>query len=319
MTNLSLSDLLNVARGANFAAAGVARLPLAAQYAAQFEQWVARGNHADMQWLARDAPGRFSGEAALSGAQSVVVLAANNHPYLHGEAPPPSQPQAGDMRIADFALGDDYHFVLREATATVVRWLDNAVHGHAWRVCVDSAPFAERTAALAAGIGTVGRNAMVMVADPQTGKNLGSHFLFVCIVTTAILEETAPNARLENPCGECHLCIDVCPGGALSNNGFDARRCVSWLTIEKREPLTAAEHRTAGHRLFGCDDCRTICPHNVGATQTSFTRLRSGVRTPPIIPDTAFQQMTRREFKEKFAGSPLWRTGLRRLRERGQQ
>ena len=294
---------------------GVARLPLPQSAQDAFKGWLEGDNHADMSWMGRDALSRFSGESVLAGARSVLVMAAPNYPHADGGV---SAVGSGQMRVADFALGDDYHYVLRERGQAVADALTEVYPGAEWRVCVDSSPLAERTAAVMAGIGQVGRNGMVVDVDSPHG----SRFFLVCIVTDAVLPvtEVSESDVSSSPCGDCRLCVDACPGGALQFDcPFDARRCVSWLTIEKREPLTDEEHRMAGFRLFGCDVCQDVCPYNRAPVLSPFAALHDGVRISSLVPASLFAtggSVTSGEFRRRFTGSALRRAGLRRLRAR---
>ena len=308
----SRDELTRIAVASGFYKVRVASLPLPETWRDAFCQWIGSGNHADMDWLSSDIDRRFSGESVLPGAQSVVVLAAPNYPRKT-ETPPHPGPE--ELGVADFALGDDYHFVLRDKARAVAEYLEQVFPGDVMRVCTDSAPFAERTAAVVCGMGSIGRNSMVIDSESVHG----SRFFLVCILTTARVSPDSSSIS-KDICGDCRLCVDACPGGALQwGHPFDARRCISWMTIEKREALTEGEQKIAGNRLFGCDVCQNVCPYNRQPVLTPFERLREGVRLSSTIPEEMFATcggMTRGEFRRRFAGNSLWRAGLKRLRAR---
>ena len=302
---------------AGFSKYGVASLPLPKHYDAVFDSWLAAGLYGSMNWLTRAPRERGTGEAVMPGARCAVVLAAPNYPRATPGIPACG---IGEARIADFALGDDYHFVLRAAAEPVEASLRAHFTGSEWRICIDSAPFFERAAAFVSGIGFIGRNGMLTDSDSPHGSCLFT----VCLLGTVDLAPTGDAARTVEAeqarlCGDCRRCIEACPGGALRDaRGFNASRCLSYLTIEKRTPLTLAEQALAGRRLFGCDVCRDVCPYNARPPLTPFERLREGTRVNAVVPSDMFaaENMGRGEFRRRFVGSPLLRAGLRKLRER---
>lgn len=320
MNRIEEADLGDLIRTSGFYKFGATRLPLDEAYLSYFSSWISQGNHANMQWLEKNYRARRSGTAVLPNARSVLVLLAPSSPRNPAECPPkPSGP--GEMRIADFALGVDYHNVLRAAAEPIAQRLREVFPLSLWRICIDSAPLFERAAAFASGLGFIGRNSMLI--DPDSPY--GSRFYIVCIIGTADLkidrymEAEWIVDKQKRHCGDCRLCIDSCPGGALSfGQMFDACRCVSYMTIEKRGEMTPEEHERAGDRLFGCDTCQDVCPYNAIAPITPFLDLRENVRTKAYVPANAFDasKMTRGEFRRQFSDSSLWRAGITKLRKR---
>ncbi len=225
---------------------GIARADEAPHYDL-FESWLAAGFHAGMRYLEQTCALRRSPRELLSGACSVVCLAAPHSaaPYV---APDGS-------RFARYAREPDYHGSLRLRAARVVDRARERLPG-AWasRVCVDSTPLAERSFAAAAGLGWIGKNGCLIDAEQ------GSYLLLAEILTDLDLPADAPVAE---QCGSCVACLDACPTGALRSPGLlDATRCIAYLTIEHAGPVPDARKASVGDHVFGCDECQEACPWN---------------------------------------------------------
>ncbi|MCU0780676.1 MAG: tRNA epoxyqueuosine(34) reductase QueG [Akkermansiaceae bacterium] len=225
-----------------------------AAHAAVFRQWLADGCHATMAWLERDPDRRSDPTRVLPGCRSVIVLALN---YFPGESPfPPGHP--GGYRIARYAWNDDYHDLIDLR----LRALDEALRGLGGRqrCYTDTGPVLERDFATSAGLGWNGKSTM------QLHRNLGTWFFLAEILTTLELEPDPPAA---NRCGSCVRCLDACPTGALTApHRLDARRCISYLTIEHKGPIPEEFRAALGDRIYGCDDCLAACPWNRFARQS---------------------------------------------------
>ena len=222
-----------VGEEAGFARVGVAAATRLEEEGEQLDAWLGAGHHGQMGWMAETAEVRKDPRDSnmVEGAKSVIVMAA---PYGHDttyEGPPPS-------KVAKYALGRDYHNVLTKKARLVAKLLQR--EGHGARVAVDSKPVFERAWAERAGVGFIGKNCCLIV------PGLGSHVFLACVVTTAELAVDAPIARR---CGSCTLCLDVCPTGAfVGPHSLDARKCISYRTIEHRG---ADPRRTPlGHRAL---------------------------------------------------------------------
>lgn len=236
-------------------AAGAARWGVAAaaevsdEAARQYDRWIADGRHGQMAYMERYSEVRRDPAQLLEGARSVIVAA---FPY------PAQVAYSGDVLLARYALGEDYHEALRRRLAPVVEWLHSEC-GATSRVCVDTAPLRERYTAVQAGVGFIGVNNCLIV------PGVGSFVFLAEIVTTARLPLSEPCTLR---CDGCLRCVRACPGGALSadGRGADARRCISYLTIEYRgEELP--DDIPYGRRIYGCDTCQSVCPHNASARQ----------------------------------------------------
>jgi len=243
-----LSILTTEAQRLGFARIGVAPAAPRARDVEAFEAWIDRGDHASMGWMERTREVRVdpTHPGMLEGARSVIVLAA---PYGAG---PPVDLHPG--RIARYARGRDYHRVLDKRLRVLAELLVR--EGFGARAAVDTKPLLERAYAALAGVGFVGKNACVIV------PGLGSHVFLGAIVTTAELPISTP---IREGCGDCTRCLDGCPTSAFrAPRVLDARRCISYLTIEHEGPIDEDLARDMGDWAFGCDACQDVCPYNAG-------------------------------------------------------
>jgi epoxyqueuosine reductase len=225
-----------------------------ATHATTYKQWVADGCHGDMGWMARNVERRSDPSLVLAGARSMVVVALNYfQPPADGPGPRSGPPRsAAGGRIARYAWGDDYHEILEEK----LRRLETAMAGLGGRqkVYVDTGPVLERDFASDAGLGWNGKSTM------QIHRLLGTWFFLGEILTTL---ELAPDAPSRDYCGTCTRCIEACPTQAITApRRLDARRCLSYLTIEHKGPIPLEFRRALGARIYGCDDCLAVCPWN---------------------------------------------------------
>lgn len=238
------SALMEEVERLGFAVCRVARAD-APEHAEYFRQWLADGRHATMTWLERNADRRTDPQLVVPGARSAIVLGMN---YWQ-----PGRPAvAGAGRIARYAWGDDYHDLIEPKLAELRAWL--TARGGEQRCYVDTGPVMERDFAARSGLGWQGKSTMLI--HPKMGTWL---FLAV-ILTTLDLEADAPG---HDHCGKCTRCITACPTAAITGpHELDARRCISFLTIENKGPIPEEFRRQLGDRIYGCDDCLDACPWN---------------------------------------------------------
>lgn len=228
--------------------------------AAYFTRWLEAGHHGEMEYLRRTRDMRIDATKLLEGARTVVVVADNyRQPASAHSVPADADGLRG--RIARYAWGCDYHQVMRKKLHRLADAMRAAVaEPFQVRCCVDTAPIIEREAAVAAGLGWIGKNTMVI--HPK----LGSFFFLGAIVTTLDLE---PGRPITDHCGTCRRCLDACPTGALTAPyQMDARRCISYLTIEHRSAIPDELGSLMGDWVYGCDICQDVCPHNRKAPPT---------------------------------------------------
>jgi len=228
-----------------------------------FRDWLQRGHAGTMRYLHNHVDSRIDVRAWLPWAENVIVAAVN---YRQADPPPPDDTPRG--RVAMYARGEDYHVVVREKLDRLVARLRETIDApFNARVCVDTSAIVERELAAAAGIGWIGKNTLVLHQD------LGSYVFLGEIITDLRL---APDAPEPDHCGTCTRCLDACPTDAFPRAyAMDARRCISYLTIEHRRddiaPGLAAE---IDDWVFGCDVCQQVCPFNQDQPDTTEPRLR---------------------------------------------
>ncbi len=254
------------------------------------EEWISSGRHGDMGYMAKYVDVRNDPRNLWPNARSIISCAINYRPIRKQL---PDAPQ-----IASYALGRDYHEVVRERLEILAMFL-RETYGGETRVCVDTAPIMERYWAVQSGLGFIGLNNQLIIP----GK--GSHFFLGEIITTLEIESDAP-CRLT--CGECHRCIETCPTKALQSDGScDTRHCLSYLTIEYRGELP--ENLNIGNHLYGCDHCQDVCPHNYYAEATEIEEFEASERLLELTGDDV-ERMTQQEFSDVFRHSAIKRTKL---------
>ena len=281
--------------------------PVDPRQAACFRSWLAAGRGATMDWLGRHIDKRLNPAALLDGARSVIVAAMNYKPRPHDDGSDRDKPPAG--RVAQYACYDDYHVFMKDRLRALAQWLSTVAGGHRFRVCVDSAPLTERALAERAGVGFIGRNHMLI------SHRLGPQIFLGEIITTVDVAGAAAQTprRSGHPCGDCRRCIDACPTGALSGDGeFDARRCISYLTIEHKGPMEPALADLIGDHLFGCDECVLACPYRDLAPARVNNGLAYHSQRAYLSLD-GILRMSEDMFERQFAGSVLIRCGLQGL------
>jgi len=234
----------------------------------EFRAWLREGAAGEMDWLARGEEKRCDPQQVLSGARSVIVVAQN---YWQGEQPPPAT-QAATGRVARYAWGDDYHEVMLPKLQRLDGFLRE--RGGTQKCYVDTGPILERDYAAEAGIGWHGKSTMLI--DPK----LGTWFFLAEILTTLELLPDAPQA---SRCGSCTRCITACPTNAITgDHRLDARRCISYLTIELKGSIPPELRPLIGDRIYGCDDCLDACPWNrfASASREAAFAARPAARMP---------------------------------------
>jgi len=273
-----------------------------------FQQWLAGKQHGEMTWLERSAPKRVNPQKVLSGAKSVIALAAS---YAQDDEPSRTpnlrhpSPATRHAAVARYAQFDDYHDVLGEqlkALSGFVNQLGGANAQSLWYV--DTGPLLERDFAQRAGLGFIGKHTNVI------SRRFGNWILLAEILTTLELEPDAPE---KNHCGHCVRCIEACPTRAITAPfQLDARLCISYLTIELKGSIPMELRPAIGNRIFGCDDCLAVCPWNRFAREGKL--MKAHARADLAAPDLVeLLQLDEAGFKSRFAGTPILRTKRRGL------
>ena len=284
---------VSAAMAQGFAAAGVVVGSSPSSWAA-FREWLDGGSHGEMTWLERDSGPRRDFAEILPFCASLLAVAW-------------AVPAGGPGNVARYARGDDYHRTVRDRLKEVARLLrPRFPSGTHFRVCVDTAPLLERDAALRAGLGFLGRNGMLIVPGAGSHVVLGELLVDVALGEPSPAPDPSGVLRFEH-CGDCRACLDACPTGAFLAPPFlDARKCLSYLTIEKRGPLEPWEQGALGGRLFGCDVCQEVCPWNPPARDAGNPEEQD--LFPPAWLDPALVAgLDAAAFRRTFFRTALWR------------
>ncbi len=288
------------ARAEGFAAAGVCAPDAIPAAPARLKAFLDAGLHGQMRWMAERAEWRGDPAALWPAARSVIMLA---EVYAPDDDPLRALTLRDRGTISVYAWGADYHDLVKRRLKRLGRWLV-AETGAAIKVFVDTAPVMEKPLAQAAGIGWQGKHTNLLSRD------LGNWFFLGAIFTTLDLPRDDPEPER---CGSCRACLDVCPTDAFpAPFRLDARRCISYLTIEHSGPVDEALRPLMGNRIYGCDDCLAVCPWNkfAVAAQEAGYWARAELRAPRLddlagLDDAGFRRM--------FAGSPIKRIGRDRF------
>lgn len=265
----------------------------------RFEEWLSRGYHGDMSYLPESVELRRHPRSVLAEVRSVVMLG-----YEYGGRPEPGRSSTTQGRVAAYARGPDYHRYIWDRLNELSAWIEAEFPGSSAHGVTDTAPILERDFARRAGLGWVGKNAMLI--NPR----VGSFFFLAALLTSLELQPDAPFTT--NHCGTCTACLDACPTAAFPQPGVvDARRCVSYLTIELRTAIPDDLRRGIGDWVYGCDVCQDVCPWNRFAG-------RNGVSFP-VQPELAMLDcvellgLSNGEFRRRFRGTVFFRLKRRGL------
>ncbi|HEX9946715.1 MAG TPA: tRNA epoxyqueuosine(34) reductase QueG [Allosphingosinicella sp.] len=290
------------ARELGFCAVGFARADAAPRSGERLRQWLAEGAHGDMIWMEETAGRRASPAGLWPEVRSIISLGMSYAPAVDPLALA-ERPEIG--RISVYAQGADYHDLVKKALKALARWLVGEA-GCELKVFVDTAPVMEKPLAEAAGLGWQGKHTNLV------SRRDGSWLFLGAIYTTLDLEEAPAPARVH--CGSCSACLDACPTNAFpAPFRLDARRCISYLTIEHKGPIPNEFREAIGNRIYGCDDCLAVCPWNRFADAARANRAflpRAELAAPRLADLLALDDAS---FRKVFAGSPIKRIGRGRM------
>ncbi len=283
-----------------FAGFGVCRPDAVPELSERLSRFVAEGRHGQMGWMAERMAWRGDPLALWPEVRSVVMLA---EPYTPDHDPLEVLEQRDRAAISVYAQNRDYHDLVKKRLKRVGRWLVDQA-GCEIKVFVDTAPVMEKPLAAAAGLGWQGKHTNLLSRD------LGNWFFLGAIFTTAELE---PDAAGEERCGRCTACLDICPTDAFpAPFQLDARRCISYLTIEHKGSVPEELRAKMGNRIYGCDDCLAVCPWNKFAVEAREVRYaaREDLLAPPLRELAVLDDA---KFRAMFSGSPIKRIGRDRF------
>ena len=283
-----------------FQAAGIARAEAASSDAAALQEFIGLGYAGDMDWLPRTAERRAATRALWLEARSVVVVGLNYGP-AHDPLRLLDEPTRGI--VSAYAQGRDYHDVIKGRLRRLARFVVDSF-GAEVKLFVDTAPVMEKPLAARAGIGWQGKHTNLVSLQHGSWLFLGELFTTLDI---------APDEGEEDHCGSCRRCLDVCPTDAFpAPYRLDARRCISYLTIEHKGHIAPEYREAMGNRIYGCDDCLAVCPWNKFARRTEeYAFLPRAELTAPRLADLA--ALDDATFRTLFSGSPIKRIGRDRF------
>jgi epoxyqueuosine reductase len=256
------------------------------------EAWLAAGNHGEMRWMSRDPERRINPCKILSEARSIIALAVNYYtPENHSESP-------NDGKISRYAWGRDYHLILKERLKLLAEWIVSIEPSTSGLYYCDTGPIMDKAWAHKSGLGWIGKHSNLITRD------LGSWIFLGEIILNLELEY---DSEARNYCGTCHRCLDVCPTQAIiAPYVVDARRCISYLTIELRGPIPRELRSAIGSRIFGCDDCQDVCPWNRFAQVSPEPGFSPAPGNHiPVLAD--MMRMSEGQFRTRFRDSPIKR------------
>ncbi len=263
------------------------------EHSAQFQNWLAGKNHGEMNYLERNAEKRVEPQHVLAGAKSIITLAVSYE-----------NPDSHTGSIARYARFADYHDVLGERLKQLTEFVNQSAPDTRSLWYVDTGPLLERDLAQRAGLGFVGKHTNLI------SRKLGNWIFLAEILTTL---ELAPDAAEKNRCGNCTRCMTACPTDAIPKPfSLDARRCISYLTIELKGAIPVELRPLIGNRIYGCDDCLAACPWNRFAREGKLMKqhARAGLDAPDLMELLSLDDAG---FKRRFAGTPMLRTKRRGL------
>lgn len=293
--NLDKKPLSDFICSLGFFHVGYARARYLEEESDRLENWLNQSYQGEMNYLERYFDFRLDPQKLMPGCKTIIVLAMN---YFQE----PRTATENQSKISIYALGKDYHKIIRSKTKTIIQWMRQQYGDIAARAFVDSGPVLERVWAKESGISWTGKNTLSI--NPKTG----SYFFLSCILTDIEFDADAP---IKEFCGTCKKCIDACPTQAIHEDGFllDASKCISYLTIELKSQIPEEFKGKMDDWIFGCDVCQDVCPWNRFSRQTNVEDLLL-TESLQQHTDSDFLKMNEEVFQDMFSQSALKRTGL---------
>ena len=298
-TELSLA-VCTEAKRLGFLDCKISQPHLSAEHDEKLRAWLAQGYEGEMTFFHKHGTARNHADYVLPEAQSVIMVAL---PYWTEDFDQTRAILADSHAayVSRYAVGRDYHKVLRSRLKQLAQYLSTLVPEGIHRPVVDSAPVSEVSFAVQAGLGWRGKHTLLLQ------KNTGSLYFLGALLTTVKIE---PTEAINGHCGQCNRCIQACPTGAIVGpHTVDARRCISYLTIELPTIVPEPFRKAMGNRIYGCDDCQLVCPFNrftPDSTEADF-QVRHNLNQVGLLDLLAWSED---DFKERMAGSPIYRIGF---------
>lgn len=287
------------ARELGFFECGISAAGFMKEDAEFMEQWLENGMQGSMQYLERNREKRYDITRLMEGAKSVITV-------LYNYFPEEKWPEDSQYKISKYAYGKDYHYVVKENLKLLLEKIETRTGKRKARVFTDSAPVLDRAYARKSGLGFIGKNTLLI------NRKGGSYFFIGHIVID--IELKPDNETKVNFCGSCTKCITACPTNALKPFELDARKCISYLTIENKDPeIPSAFHGKWDQWILGCDICQDVCPWNRSATPHNEPLFQM---PEPLkkINDSEWENLDKPGYKKLFKGTAVERTGFKGLK-----
>ncbi len=272
---VAAQDIIRRCESLGFALAGIAPAK-PTDRRDELVRWLAEGKHGSMEWLTRNTEQRMDPRQLVQGARSIIMVA---DVYASPSAPRHRDTSTPSGRIARYAQGADYHEAMKERLHQLCDALRAEHPAEQFRAFVDTAPVLEREHAARAGLGWIGKHTLLIHPD------IGSYLFLGGVITTLDVAPPPEQRPMPDHCGTCTRCIDACPTHAITPYSIDARRCISFLTIEHRGPIDPEFHEPIGDWIFGCDICQEVCPHN---RERPWNPDRKGGGSPAAAPNPSY-------------------------------
>jgi epoxyqueuosine reductase len=282
-----------------FSAIGIAKAEYDPISHNRYLRWLDKGNQADMKYLERGVRQRFDPKVTLPTAKSVIVCALNYYQKLENESDKPY--------FSIYGRGENYHVVMMDKLKALREKIEEHAGHWAFKIYADASPISEKTFAVKAGLGFIGRNGLLILSSSEgLTAAKGSFYFLGSIITNLELE---PDKSIDRNCGKCQLCIDACPTGAIDGDGtIDASRCISYNTIQNKGEIPQEIISKMSNIVFGCDICQAVCPLNRDVEETQEPRFSPD---PLLVsPDLDFlRNITEEEFRKRFEKSSIGEKG----------
>lgn len=281
-----------------FGFCGISKAEFLADEAPRLEEWLKRNYQGKMGYLENHFEKRLDPTLLVPGAKSVVSLLYNYYPET-------DLANYGNLKIAKYAYGEDYHFVVKEKLQSLLMFIRDNIGHVEGRAFVDSAPVMERAWAQRSGLGWIGKNTLLL------NRDAGSFFFLAELIIDLELEQDHP---VKDYCGTCTACIDACPTDAIPAAGIvDGSRCISYFTIELKEAIPEEVKGKFENWIFGCDICQDVCPWNRFAKSHHEKRFEPSAELQTLTANH-WKELTEETFKRVFGKSPLKRPGYKGLK-----
>jgi len=282
-----------------FSACGISKSEHLADAEQKTENWLAAGMHGEMSYMERNREKRYNPTLLVEGSKSVITVLYNYYPEEKPE-------ETDNFKISKYAYGKDYHYIIKDKLKLLLQKIENKTGKRNARIFVDSAPVLDRAWAQKSGLGFIGKNTLLI------NKKMGSFFFIGQIILD--LELKYEDSNPANYCGSCTRCIDACPTGALKAFTLDARKCISYLSIEYRgDKLPEGMKEKFNYWIFGCDICQDVCPWNHFSKphQEPLFGLQQDLQQ---MRKADWENLNKSKFKQLFKGTAVERTGFKNLK-----